>query len=173
MKGVLSAELPPVIHEMIQRLETTDEAAPIESSTVLPWVVHVDDDADFSNAIKKRLEALGVVVVRAFDGMDGLECIAKYPPNAIILDLDMPNGTGDEILLALRENPSTQDIPVLILTCNHGRQMKRRLKNLGAAAYLTKPLDFQSLHEHLGNYIDVLPISRTDCPTNTDHEEVL
>lgn len=126
-----------------------------------PWVVHVEDDEDFSAVLRMRLESVGVVVVRAFDGLDGLDCVAKYPPNAVILDVEMPNGRGDEILRKLKAKSETRDIPVIMLSCNREPHTIRQVTNLGAAAYLTKPLDFGQLHAELARHIDILPLPST------------
>lgn len=127
----------------------------------LPWVLHVDDDADFSRALKIRLEAHGVAVVRAFDGLDGVRSAKKYPADAIILDMVMPNGNGEEVLRLLKQNPLTREIPAIVLSSRRDGALRRRLLDLGAVEYLTKPLDFPLLHHTLSRYFDVLPLSRS------------
>ena len=121
-----------------------------------PWVLHVEDDADFSAALKTRLEAHGVAVVRAFDGMDGMRHAAKYPADAILLDVEMPNGSGDEVLQMLKSDERTQAIPVVVLTCRSDRAIRRKMLQLGAAAFLTKPIRFDELHRELSRHISIL-----------------
>ena len=122
-----------------------------------PCVLCIEDDADFSRALKLRLEAHGVAVVRAFEGMKGYRTAFTHPADAIILDFRLPNGQGDYILRRLKDNPVTEDIPVIVLTGVKDRALERTMYNLGAADYLTKPLDFDSLLDVLSRYIDVLP----------------
>jgi len=122
-----------------------------------PCVLHVDDDAVFSAALKRRLEAHGVAVVRAFDGDDGIEQSQRYEMDAVLLDLEMPNTKGDEVLTILRKNEVTREIPVIVLTGRKDPQLEQRMALLGASAYITKPLRFEELREQLAKYIDILP----------------
>jgi len=130
-------------------------------TTMPPWVLHVEDDAQFSDALKTRLESHGVAVIRAFDGADGVQNAIKYPANAIILDVEMPNGTGDEVLRLLKGNESTRHIPVIVLTCRKDRVFRSKMLDLGAAAYLDKPLDFSLLHKELSKHIHILTKAAT------------
>jgi len=125
-------------------------------TTMPPWVLHVEDDAQFSAALKTRLESHGVAVIRAFDGANGVQNANNYPADAIILDVEMPNGTGDEVLRLLKENESTRHVPVIVLTCRNDRVFRRKMLDLGATAYLNKPLDFSLLHEELSKHISIL-----------------
>ena len=134
-----------------------------------PWVLHVEDDALFSAALKTRLESHGVAVIRAFDGIDGIRNAFKHPADAIILDVEMPNGSGDEVLRLLKETESTRDIPVILLTCRNDRAFKQKMLNMGAVAYLNKPLEFSELQRELAKHIDILP----ETTTRTTREEAL
>jgi DNA-binding response OmpR family regulator len=122
-----------------------------------PWVLCIEDDDDFSMALKLRLEAHGVAVVRAFDGTSGYRTAFTHPASAILLDYNLPRGQGDYVLRRLKENPVTAEIPVIVLTGNRSATTRRQMLNLGAEAYLTKPLDFAELMEVLEPYVDMLP----------------
>ena len=130
--------------------DNTDEAS-------LPWILAIDDDEDFSWALKRRLETHGVAVVRAFDGTEGYLTAFSRPADAILLDYEMPNGRGDYVLGRLKDNPVTKDIPVFVITGRKDRALERKMLNLGAAEFLTKPLDFQKLINELSRHVDVLP----------------
>jgi DNA-binding response OmpR family regulator len=110
-----------------------------------PWVLCIDDDADLSYALKLRLENRGLQVVRAFAGMEGYRNACMTPAQAIILDYEMPDGNGDYVLGRLKESPLTRDIPVIVLTGRRERSLQRKMMNLGAAAFLNKPCDFDKL----------------------------
>ena len=127
------------------------------NASMPPWVLHVEDDALFSAALKTRLESHGVAVIRAFDGADGVQNAISYPADAIILDVEMPNGSGDEVLRLLKQDESTRHVPVIVLTCRNDRVFRRKMIDLGAAAYLNKPLNFPELQHELGKHIDILP----------------
>ncbi|MGD8454704.1 MAG: response regulator [Phycisphaerae bacterium] len=126
----------------------------------LPTILIIDDDPEVSRAIKIRLRPHGVEVLRAFNGMQGYWMALRDRPAAIVSDYTMPDGYGNWLLGRLKEHTATKDIPVIILT---GRTiagkpdypLERTLLNLGAAAYLTKPLDFDVLLAELGRHIDM------------------
>ncbi len=122
-----------------------------------PVVLHVEDDCDFSAAVKYRLEAHGVAVVRAFNGNDGIRQAQTQKVDAILLDFDMPFARGDEVLEALREDERTKYLPVIAITGGQDKRLKIRMKQLGASAHLTKPLKFDDLRKQLARFIDILP----------------
>lgn len=121
-----------------------------------PWVLSIDDDVDFSDALKCRLEAHGVAVVRAYDGMEGYRMAFSHPCSAILLDYNMPNGQGDYVLRRLKENPVTADIPVVMITGVRDRNIERRVRSLGAVGYFEKPVRFEALRGELSRHIDIL-----------------
>ena len=126
-------------------------------STEPPWVLCIEDDSDFSLALKLRLEAHGIAVVRAFDGRAGYRAAFTHPASAILLDYNLPQGQGDYVLRRLKENPVTADVPVIVLTGIRSAATRRQMLALGADAYLTKPLDFEELVDTLAEHVDVLP----------------
>ena len=123
----------------------------------MPWVLCIEDDDDVSRSLKLRLEAHGVAVVRASSGMQGYRHAYTYPADAIILDYNLPDGRGDYLLGRLKENPLTAHIPVIVVSGVKDRSVERKLRNMGAVNYLTKPVAFKELLEELANHIDVLP----------------
>jgi CheY-like chemotaxis protein len=134
--------------------------APADAETPdneLPWILCIEDDQDFSRAMKMRLEARGIVVVRAFHGIDGYRLAFTHPAKAILLDYNLPGGQGDYVLRRLKENPLTADIPVIVITGRKDHSIARTMYNLGAAAYLTKPLIFDELLRELSKHIGLLP----------------
>jgi DNA-binding response OmpR family regulator len=126
------------------------------STTSPPWVLCIDDDQDLSYSLRIRLEAHGVAVVRAAGGMEGYRYAFRYPADAIILDYNLPDGRGDYVLRRLKENPATQNVPVIVLTGVTDHSVERTLRNLGADGYLNKPLAFSQLLAELGKHIDML-----------------
>ncbi|MEZ6110422.1 MAG: response regulator [Pirellulaceae bacterium] len=127
------------------------------SPDAVPWVLCIDDDDDFTWVLQRRLEDSGVAVVRAFDGSDGYRAAFADPADVILLDYEMPNGRGDYVLSRLKENSITREIPVIVLTGRRDRALKRRLLNMGAAAFFNKPVDFPMLRQELERYINLVP----------------
>lgn len=121
-----------------------------------PRIHSIDDDADISRVIKMRLEQYGVDVIRSFSGMQGFWTSLDMKPDVIITDLVMPDGDGNYIFSRLQEHPLTREVPVIVLTGQHNSGLRRQLLGMGAAAYLTKPIDFKLLLDTLRKYIPLL-----------------
>jgi CheY-like chemotaxis protein len=85
----------------------------------------------------------------AADGKRGLELAKQLKPAVITLDVMMPSLDGWSVLTALKADPATAEIPVIMLTIVDDKQMGFAL---GAADYFTKPIDFQRLHSVLEKY---------------------
>jgi len=148
---------------MIQTPSESGDGALATEETEIPWILTIDDDADFSDALKIRLEDHGVAVARAFSGMEGFRMAFSSPASAILIDYHMPNGDGDYILSRLKDNPATRQIPVFMITGVKDKMLERRVYRLGAAGFFNKPIDFEALRRELGQYINILtkPARRT------------
>lgn len=123
---------------------------------VVPWVLCIDDDADFSQAVKLRLESRGVAVVRAYEGTEGFHSAFSNRASAILLDYHLPNGQGDYVLRRLKETPSTRSIPVIVVTGAKSGALERNMLNAGAERVLSKPLDFDQLCRELARHVPIL-----------------
>ena len=105
----------------------------------------IDDEEDITRAIKLRLEHSGIDVICAQNGKDGVRLALEERPDAIVSDLVLPDGEGMFILRQIKSNPVTQHISVIILTGQGYESIKRQVLQAGAAAYLTKPVNFSEL----------------------------
>ncbi len=83
-------------------------------------IVLVEDDQTIRNIYELILGDEEFDVVSAVDGLDGLKKIKQHEPDLVLLDLMMPNMSGDEMIRELRSKPWGQKVPVIILT-NIGR----------------------------------------------------
>lgn len=118
-------------------------AAADQDST--PWVLSVDDDKAFAEGLMLRLLHEGVGFRRAFNGEDGCRKATTMTANAILLDYEMPQGNGAEVLRRLKEDPRTRSIPVFVLTGRKDAAIENKMLNLGAEAFFTKPYDWPTL----------------------------
>jgi signal transduction histidine kinase/DNA-binding response OmpR family regulator len=98
----------------------------------------VDDDADSRDLLRRMLEKEGFDVLLAGNGPDALRAAREHHPDLITLDVMMPSMDGWAVLSALKEDPATAGIPVVMLTMVEDRPMGYAL---GASEYLTKPVD--------------------------------
>ena len=106
-------------------------------------ILVIDDDATARELIGHQLEAEGFSVVMAGGGLEGLRLARELRPTAITLDVNMPDLDGWSVLAALRQDAELSEIPVLMVTI---LDEQRRGMALGAAGYLTKPINRERLH---------------------------
>jgi CheY-like chemotaxis protein len=83
----------------------------------------------------------GFGVVVASDAIQALVMATQHRPDAVVLDISMPGGSGIDVLKKLKLSTKTKCIPVLVVTGNAGNEMRSLVKRLGAAELLEKPLD--------------------------------
>lgn len=101
-------------------------------------VLLVEDDQEFAEMYRLKLEADGYEVSLARDGEQGLRMAADSPPDLVFLDIRMPRMGGLEMLEHLRLDPATEALPVVILS-NYGEdELRKRGLELGALEWLIK-----------------------------------
>ena len=125
------------------------ETGPAASQGSHGTVLVIDDDATARELIAAHLVANGFAVETAANGVDGLKKARELKPVAITLDILMPDIDGWTVLAALKGDPELTDIPVVIVTIV---DEQRRGIALGAAGYLTKPIDRERLVEILSRH---------------------
>ena len=108
-------------------------------------ILVVEDEKDVREMIRLNLKAAGFDVVEAGNGAEALALAKNDPPKVIILDLMMPEMSGVEVCRALRRNPSTSRIPVLMLTAKSTEEDKVVGFEVGADDYVTKPFSPREL----------------------------
>jgi PAS domain S-box-containing protein len=84
-------------------------------------------------------------------GGAGLAAAVSDPPDLVLLDLHLPDISGQDVLQSLRADPRTAQVPVVIVTADASRDVVRRLRHLGADALLTKPVDVTDVLSWLDN----------------------
>lgn len=110
-------------------------------------VLIVDDDAAVRLVCAVNLEAEGLRVVEAADGLEGLEKARCQRPDLVLTDVTMPGLDGFQLAETLREDERTRPIPLIFLSGEVGHANAQRARALGALAYLTKPFDPGALAE--------------------------
>jgi adenylate cyclase len=130
------------------RSSTSSSDSPHSSSTA-DCVLVIDDDATARELIADHLKAEGFSAVTAAGGIEGLKLAKELRPTAITLDVMMPDLDGWSVLTALRQDPELAEIPVIMITIVDEH---RRGIALGAAGYLTKPIDRERLRRVIGRF---------------------
>jgi CheY-like chemotaxis protein len=114
-------------------------------------ILVIDDEADIREVARLSLEAVGGhEVLTAASGREGLAVAASEQPDAILIDVMMPDLDGPSTVALLRADAATRDIPVLFLTAKVQAADVRRLEQLGATAVLSKPFDPMTLAGDIG-----------------------
>jgi len=108
-------------------------------------VVVADDSISVRKFVGRRLEKNGYRVILASDGLEAAELIAQHGCHLVITDLEMPRMTGYELMVQLRQSPSTRRIPVMVVTSRAGAKHRDRAMKEGAVAFLTKPVQEDQL----------------------------
>jgi DNA-binding response OmpR family regulator len=101
-------------------------------------IVLVEDEVVLSKAIHIELEDAGFHVKSALDGAAGLELIRKEQPDLVLLDIILPKMNGFDVLAALKKDPNTKKIPVVILSNLGHEDDRKRGMELGAVDYCLK-----------------------------------
>lgn len=108
-------------------------------------ILAVDDDKFIVMVIRVNLEFEGYEVVEAYDGVQALEMIESEKPDLVVLDIMMPEMNGWDVLSRIRENPETEDLPVIMLTALAQDRDIEEATLRGADVYLTKPFEPEEL----------------------------
>lgn len=108
-------------------------------------ILLVDDDPNLRELLRQMLELGGYDVEEAEDGVEALEKVEIEPPDALILDVMMPNMDGISVCKTLRAGHDTSHIPIIMLS---GKTQKKAVEEglaAGANKYLCKPIAFDDL----------------------------
>ena len=111
-------------------------------SAVGPALLVVDDNDDNRYTLARRLEREGYSnLTTATNGAEALVCLQSKPFNLVLLDMMMPGMNGDEVLKAIKDNPDTRDIPVVMISADTDIEKISQCIELGADDYLPKPFN--------------------------------
>ncbi len=98
----------------------------------------IEDDPVISQMYRMKFEADGFDVQLANNGVRGVALVEDYSPDIILLDLQMPEMTGDEALTLIRKETWGKDIPVIILTNLGEEEAPKTIRSLGIHSYIVK-----------------------------------
>jgi two-component system, OmpR family, response regulator len=118
-------------------------------------ILVIDDEADIREIAKMSLKITKQwEVFTAASGEEGVAIAAEKQPDAILLDVVMPEADGLVVLKTLKDTPATQLIPVIMLTATGNIATQLQYANLGAKAVLTKPFDPGLLGNQIAKALD-------------------
>jgi CheY-like chemotaxis protein len=111
----------------------------------------------------------GVRLISALQGSIGLDLARQHRPDLILLDVNLPDVPGDVVLQRLMAEPSTSGIPVVMISADATPGQIQRFRDIGAANYLTKPIDLPQflalLEDHLDRGVELRSASPPERPS--------
>jgi signal transduction histidine kinase len=129
----------------------TDSTMPF--ADVPPRVLIVDDERRNAELLKVLLTPEGYTLLTATNGEDALGLLAAQKPDLILLDVMMPGMDGYEVATKIKQNPATNNIPIIMLTALDDRNARMLGLNAGAEDFLTKPVDRAELCVRVRNLL--------------------
>ena len=111
----------------------------------MPKILIVDDEPENITMLGMVLQRRGFEIIGASNALDGLTLAEVEAPDAIILDMMLPDVNGEEFCKRLRSNPAIAHMPIVVLSARVVEQGKERALAAGANAYMTKPANFGEL----------------------------
>lgn len=117
-----------------------------------------DDSVSMRQFLHQFLTHANYQVFDARDGIQALELLQLHVPDTLILDVEMPNLNGYDVLSRMRAYPELANVKIVMLTSRFTEKHQARAKELGAHAYLTKPCDTDTLLETLERLFTSRPV---------------
>ena len=126
-----------------------------------PLVLVADDEEDIRALVAFRLQRAGYDVITAADGEEALTLATTRLPDVVVLDMMMPKATGLEVTRILREQDTTKDIPVILLTARAQEADVASGFEAGADDYVKKPFSPKDLQLRVQALLERRPAAST------------
>jgi CheY-like chemotaxis protein len=124
--------------------------------TVAVKVLIIEDTATFRMLLSTTLRKSNFEVVAAENGAAGIQRASKETPQIITLDLSLPDMSGAEVIISLKADPATRQIPVVVCTASVDADVRNEVMRQGAVEILTKPVLpadlISTLNRHLSQF---------------------
>jgi signal transduction histidine kinase/CheY-like chemotaxis protein len=149
-RGSTFSVILPRTSDVIAEVPAVDSSAemprPVARASLKAAVLLIEDNEPNIEVITRLLHNRPDTTLQvAMSGQLGIDLARQHRPDIVLLDLHLPDLSGDDVLARLRADPATATIPVVVLSADATEGSVRRLLASGARAYLTKPLDLAQL----------------------------
>jgi len=136
-------------------------SAPLTHGDMRPHrLLYIEDNGSNRELLERLITYRPTVSLTAVNnGIEGVAAAHDLHPDVILLDLHLPDIWGDEVIRRLKREPTTADIPVIMLSADATPKQIDKLLALGAAAYLTKPIDVRQLLSVLDEHLSERPVA--------------
>ena len=119
----------------------------------MPTILYAEDDSEHREMMRVIMKNTNITLVEATNGQEALQKIQHQHPDLILLDLFMPKLDGHGVMEALRSDPETRSIPIIVLSAWSTGDNRKRAKNAGAKSFIAKPYDPMELIEVVNNHL--------------------
>ncbi len=119
------------------------------STAASPRVLVVEDDTSLLRLLELRLTVDGYTTRTAVDGVDALQTLGGWLPDVIVTDVMMPRLSGLSLCRAVRRDPRTARVPIILLTARCFDNDMQEVVDLGGVTFMNKPFDAESLNDAL------------------------
>ncbi|MFB3076796.1 MAG: response regulator, partial [Lysobacterales bacterium] len=128
-----------------------------------PLVMVVDDSITIRKVTSRVLENHSIEVMTALDGLDAIDKLRERVPDLMLLDIEMPRMDGYELAQYIRSDARLRHVPIVMITSRSGQKHRKKARDAGANAYLTKPYQEADLIAQVGKMLDMeLIVRRSD-----------
>lgn len=133
----------------------------MDEANRLAQIMVVDDDPDTVSILARYLEREGFVPISASSGVECLQLVKQSDVDVILLDLMMPEMDGFQVVRALKNNPDTAEIPVIMITARDDIDARAEGMRLGVSDFLAKPVFRRQLANRIRAQLNVVATART------------
>ena len=137
----------------------------MEQDERVAQIMVVDDDPDTVWILARYLRREGFAAFEACSGAECLRLAKDYPVDLILLDLMMPDMDGFAVCRALKENPSTAELPIILLTARDDVDARAEGIQLGVSDFLAKPVFGRQLADRIHAQLEMLTGGRVNLAT--------
>lgn len=118
-------------------------------------ILLVDDEEGFSAIIKEALEIRGFDVVTAKSAIEAGLQLSSAKPDLILMDVKMPGIDGIQASVAIKKNPNTANIPMMIISAIADESAIKKANKIGISDYFVKPVDIEKLVNRIKEVLKV------------------
>jgi len=143
----------------------------MELAERVPHIMVVDDDPDTVSILARHLLREGFDAIEATSSADCLRLVGEHQVDVILLDLMMPQMDGFEVCRLLKENPTTAEIPIIMITARDDLDARAEGMRLGVSDFLAKPVFRRQLANRIRAQLEATAASRAteDALSNLEH----
>jgi two-component system cell cycle response regulator len=132
-----------------------------EQPRPIAQIMVVDDDPDTVTVLSRYLQREGFAPIEAMSGPQCLKLVAEFHVDVILLDLMMPGMDGFEVVRALKSNPETAEIPIIMITARDDIDSRSEGMRVGVSDFLAKPVFRKQLANRIKAQLDTVATARS------------